>query len=143
LLRKKGNQNPNQMKALASSLLLFYCIMAAAQDSKSLTTVAFNSDQPINFFSINTNYSPKLDKSEINLKLPSIYAHGEFKSKDQWLMPLQDLDFICPPGSNQINGFIGFQSVNTLNLFNSKAVNRFTFDAMGNLVNTELTFGGF
>ncbi len=131
------------MKTIICLFLVCFCFIAMAQEMNYATSVKLNVKNSLNFFSINTSHLPEWEKTGIDLKLPSIYILGPFRTKDNWVMPTQDLDMICPPGGSRINGFMGFQSVNTINLFNAKAVSRFTFDTMGNLVNSELTFGGF
>lgn len=129
------------MKTLACSVLLFLCYTVSAQEANAYLPFKINKEKSTNFFSLNNDNLPKLEQSKINLKLPSLYVLGSFQGKDQWVMPGLDFDEICPAGSSGNQGFLGFQTVNSFKLFNSKAVNRFTFDDMGNLRSTEISFG--
>ena len=130
------------MKYFAFSLLLCLSLTISAQELSGFSIERSPTDQSINFFELNTSHFPSSEISKINLKMPSLYEQGQFSTEDNWSTPTVDARVFCPTGGNPINGLIGTQSVFNFQLSKTRVTTIYTFDVMGNLVNSEIIFGG-
>ena len=130
------------MKYVACSLLICLSLTISAQEFSKFTTEHSLPDQSLNFFDLNTSHFPSLEISKINLKMPSLYQQGQFKTEENWLNPSIDARVFCPTGGNPINGLIGTQAVFNFKLSKTRVTTIHTFDVMGNLMNSEIIFGG-
>ncbi|MDW3195499.1 MAG: hypothetical protein R8G66_24190 [Cytophagales bacterium] len=130
------------MKYFAFSLLICFSLAVSAQELSGFPNEHSSTDPSINFFELNTPHFPSTEISKINLKMPSLYEQGQFGTEDNWSTPSVDTRVFCPTGGNPINGLIGTQSVFNFQLSKTRVTTIYTFDVMGNLVNSEIIFGG-
>lgn len=129
------------MKILACSLFLCLCTLVFAQDAK-ISSSKDSSEETINFFTMNAAHFPKSEISKIDLKMPSLFEQGQYKIYGNWHLPAQNFHMFCPSGGNQTNSLIGTQSVFNFKWSKTRITTTYTFDEMGNLMNSEITFGG-